>query len=105
VVKGKKRRRGNKARWRAGAAVGVLLLACDPASAFYWHGWPGSHVTPPTTIVPPTVPPVGPPVVVPPVVPPAPPVVPPPSPTPEPATALLGVVGLGALAARRILKK
>jgi MYXO-CTERM domain-containing protein len=100
--------------------VAVLLAACGPAGAFYWHGWPGSrvtavptlipppsHTTPPGTPTPPTpvpVPPDGPPVT-----PPTPPIVPPPvgppNQTPEPSTGLIALAGLGAIAARRWWKK
>jgi MYXO-CTERM domain-containing protein len=102
--------------WRVWAAVGVLLIACEPAHAFYWQGWPGSllranplPVGPPSqppadTAEPPSEehtppPPVGPPVPV------DRPPVGPPTHTPEPATGLLGLLGLGAIAARRWWKR
>lgn len=118
-----------QATWRSGrvwAAVVVVLTAADPARAFYWHDWPGSRlrveptlIGPPSAPVVPTNPPPAPRVDPPPFFPPPPPPirepnppigppvpvdrppVGPPTPTPEPATALLGLLGLGALAARR----
>ncbi len=95
--------------WRVWAAVVGVLTAADPARAFYWHDWPGSRLrVEPTLIGPPAVPteppppirepnlPVGPPVEV------GRPPVGPPTPTPEPATAVLGLLGLGALALRTL---
>jgi MYXO-CTERM domain-containing protein len=83
------------------ATVGVLSSA-STAHAFYWYGWPGSKLPPVRTIIPPPHdkhpgnppdrPPVNPP----------PDTTPPGSPTPEPATALTALIGLGALAARRV---
>jgi hypothetical protein len=104
--------------------VGVIaaLAACGPAHAFYWQGWPGSQLRipptliltppqsapispPPETVTPP--PPLGPPVPVnqPPGGTPSGPPVGPPEHTPEPATGLLGLVGVGALAAVRKWRK
>lgn len=91
--------------WRAWAALAIALTACGSARAFYWPGWPGSQlrsqdtlVTQPRTEEPvqPTPqfpggdkPPVGP------------NPGPSPTPTPEPASGLIGLLGLGALAAAR----
>jgi MYXO-CTERM domain-containing protein len=97
-----------------------VLVACGPARAFYWHDWPGSRLrvqetvitprhhdtpgNPPVIAIPPPPntgrvppPPIGPPVPIdqPPVG---------PTHTPEPSTALLGALGLGALAAVRRLR-
>jgi MYXO-CTERM domain-containing protein len=112
---------GNWRAWaRTAGAVATMLIVSGPAHAFYWHNWPGSGVVvqqslitqphqnttanppssaPPETVQPPGSPgtppvPIGPPVPIdkPPVG---------PSPTPEPATGLLGLLGLGALAAAR----
>lgn len=91
--------------WRAWAALAVALSACGPAHAFYFEGWPGSGISNPPALIPsgtsrtlvePS--PVGPPVPVdkPPVG---------PNPTPEPATGLLGLLGLGAVAVRRLRAK
>jgi hypothetical protein len=101
---------------RAGAAVGALLLACSPARAFYWHGWPGSRVTPVPTLIPPPsqttpgTPTPPPPEQVPPGGPPGgppvgPPPVGPPNQTPEPATGLIALAGLGAVAVRKWWKR
>jgi MYXO-CTERM domain-containing protein len=96
---------------RVGAAVAIVLTACSPAHAFYWYDWPGSRVRvepsllPPTTTPgnPPSLPPIGPPPTTPPPVnefePPPP--LPPPEQTPEPSTGLIGLLGLGAVAALR----
>ncbi len=78
--------------WVWGAAVVVLLMAGGEARAFYWYGWPGSQALVEQTLVPTTsvpTPPPGPLVVV----------DKPPEQTPEPATGLLGLLGLGAVAA------
>jgi MYXO-CTERM domain-containing protein len=93
--------------WRAWAALVVALSACGSAHAFYFEGWPGSGTTPqPLTITPRVTAPLGEPVPVGPPVPvDKPPVGPGPTPTPEPATGLLGLLGFGALAARRWQKK
>ena len=39
-------------RWCRTATFGlaVVLLLGQPATAFYWYGWPGAGVTPPVTI-------------------------------------------------------
>jgi MYXO-CTERM domain-containing protein len=114
--------------WRAWAArtacaVATVLAASGPAHAFYWYDWPGSGLrvqqtlipphhdspaNPPVIVVPPDFPqppgtvippvPIGPPVPInkPPVG---------PNPTPEPSTGLIGLIGLGALAAVRRWRK
>lgn len=116
-MNGKTRIPVTRAGWRAGAAVGILLAACSPASAFYWHGWPGSRIrAEPTLLTPPSsaqlgtpTPPGLVPPVIPPVMPPTPPVYPPPvgppNQTPEPSTGLIALAGLGAVAARRWWKR
>jgi MYXO-CTERM domain-containing protein len=95
--------------WRAWAALVVVLAAAGPARAFYWHGWPGSQLRVEPTLIGPPVPlaPLSPtegpppdPVILNPV-----PPLGPPTPTPEPATALLGALGLGALALRSIRRR
>jgi MYXO-CTERM domain-containing protein len=106
---------------RAAAAVAVVLVAGGPARAFYWYGWPGSRLTVQQTLITPPhqETPGNPPVVVvtpppgtghtppPPVGPPVPIDQPPvgPTHTPEPSTALLGALGLGALATVRRWRK
>jgi MYXO-CTERM domain-containing protein len=86
------------------AAAGLLVLA-GPAQAFYWYGWPGSQLPPDRPVItppnddkpgnPPDRPPVNPP-----------PEEPPPNnPTPEPGTAVVALVGLGAIAARRLMRQ
>lgn len=91
--------------WRLWGAVLVLLCASDSARAFYWYGWPGSQISrEPTLLTPepetPTPPqPGGPPVPV------DKPPIGPPKHTPEPSTGVIGLIGLGALAARRWTKK
>ncbi|MCI0700969.1 MAG: PEP-CTERM sorting domain-containing protein [Planctomycetia bacterium] len=103
--------------WRVWVAVVVSLAACTPAHAFYWPNWPGSlRRVEPTIINPPDLnkpgnPPLGPQpnpepglpeTNIPPVVVNKPPVGPPaPEPTPEPSTGLIGLLGLGAVAAVR----
>ena len=101
----------------AGVAVATLGV-CGPAHAFYWYDWPGSQIriqqtlitqphqdaspNPRVTVSP--LPPPGPGHVPPPPIgPPVPIDKPPvgPNPTPEPATGLMGLLGLGALAAVR----
>lgn len=97
--------------WRAWAALAVALAACGPARAFYWPDWPGSRLQVQQTLVPnprtqepiqplPTIPAKDAP---PPIGPQGPGDRPPvgPHPTPEPSTALIGLIGLGALAAAR----
>lgn len=91
-----------------------FALWAPPAQAFFPPVFPGS---PPVSVVPPVVPPpvivvppiMPPPVVVPPVMPPPiviPPVSPPPiTTTPEPATLVGGLIGLGAVAGYRRLKR
>lgn len=116
-------------RWvwaRAAGAIAATLVSCGPAQAFYWHDWPGSRVlvqqsvitqqhqnptanpptsTPPASTTPePGSPRTPPPPIGPPIGGDKPPIGPPEQ-TPEPATALLGVVGLGALAAVRGWRK
>ena len=45
------RRCGPRTRWRTAALGGAaLLLLAQPATAFYWYGWPGSGVTPPENL-------------------------------------------------------
>src|SRR5262245_34506048 len=98
-------------KWRAWVAVGVLLIACEPAHAFYWQGWPGSRIhIEPTLVGPSPLPQPGnpdtpdteiPPIPTGPSIPVDRPPIGPPTQTPEPATGLLGLLGLGALAARR----
>jgi hypothetical protein len=94
------------------AAAGVCVLA-SPAPAFYWLGWPSNPgTTISRTVVPPGTEIPGPPVAEPKVpggepIPPEgpPPTEPPPNPpgpVPEPATAVVGLIGLGVLAARRL---
>ena len=97
--------------WRAWAALAVALTVCGSARAFYWQDWPGSQLRvqespiiqpkstepgQPTPLIPGRnqPPPVGPPIPVdkPPVG---------PHPTPEPSTGLIGLLGLGAIAAVR----
>lgn len=99
--------------WRMWGAVVVLLAASGPARAFYWYDWPGSRVPREPTLLstqeplPPDTPrerqtptpPDGPPVPV------DKPPVGPPEHTPEPSTGLIGLIGLGALAARKWLRK
>ena len=96
--------------WRVWAALAIALTVCGPARAFYWQDWPGSRLrvqespiippkSQPPVQVPPLLPgrndlPVGPPIT-----PEKPPVGP--HPTPEPSTGLIGLLGLGALAAVR----
>jgi MYXO-CTERM domain-containing protein len=102
--------------WRVWGAAAVVLFAAEPARAFYWQNWPGSRVpinnsllSPPDGVtignppsgsgssgpVSPPTPPVGPPLPV------DKPPLSPPDNTPEPATGLLGLLGLGAVAAAR----
>jgi hypothetical protein len=90
-------------------AAGVVGLACAPAGAFYFPGWPGSGVPAPKTLIPVNTPPEGnPPSATPPVTGGVPTTTNPggggpPSSTPEPGTltaALFGMVALG-LATRR----
>jgi hypothetical protein len=103
--------------WRIGAAVVVAVTTAGPARAFYWQNWPGSQLHAAQTLVdnsvvsgkPSTtqrasVPPSNPNGPTPDGPPDAPPVTPP-TQTPEPATALLGVVGLGAVAVVRKWKR
>ena len=93
-------------------AAAAVALSAGPAAAFYWRGWPGSRVVETPTLIPvptdnrgnptpnpfpfpPTentyVPPEGPPA---------------PNSVPEPATGLAGLLGLGALAvARRVRRR
>lgn len=94
------RSRGLQHRWRVALGAVAGLLLAQPASAFYWYGWPGSGVTDPPVLVPrpavKTVSEVTPPPVV--VDPPDPPR---PQDVPEPATLLAAAVGLAAVAAVR----
>jgi hypothetical protein len=96
--------------WVATAAA--VLATAGPASAFYWKGWPGSGIRTETTIIPPTdnqpptdKPPIDqpPPEYPPPEYPLPPP--PPPEQVPEPGTAVVGLIGLGAVAVVRRLRK
>ncbi len=117
--------RARWAGWRLGLAFAATLAACGSAHGFYWYDWPGSRIrrepslleprqqnnpaNPPSTprVTPPTPPPTkappdgsddGPP----------PDDNPPPvgpEQTPEPATGLIGLAGLGAVAARVWLRK
>ena len=98
--------------WVGAAAVVVATAA--PAPAFYWKGWPGSGIRTETTIVTPTdkpptdKPPTDkPPVDQPPTdyPPPPPPPPPPPEQLPEPGTAVAGLIGLGAVAVARRLRR
>lgn len=41
---------GPRARGRTALVGAALLLLAQPATAFYWYGWPGSGVTPPETL-------------------------------------------------------
>jgi hypothetical protein len=92
----------------------IVLATAAPASAFYWKGWPGSLLPPDRTLVPPgdqtkpgspplpggepKLPPGG-------ELPEPPPGGPPPSENvPEPGTALLGLLGLGGIAAGRWIR-
>ena len=82
---GMRKRRLSRLCWIS--ALAGLLLTAEPASAFYWYGWPGSQIPPGRTVIPPPHenspgnppdrPPVNPP----------PDTTPPGSPTPEPSTA------------------
>jgi hypothetical protein len=103
--------------WNWAIALAAIAVSSAHVQAFYWYGWPGSGVQPDRTIVGPpggksgsgpTVP-VGLPVVV---------TTPPPGQgteppgggtephtTPEPATGLVAIIGLGALAAARSLRR
>jgi MYXO-CTERM domain-containing protein len=110
-----------QAKWRAGAALAVVLSAGGPAGAFYFEGWPGSGLRPAAALVPQAqsqdqtpgtqTPDTQPSVVAPngptPGGPPGPIDMPPVGPihTPEPATGLIGLIGLGALGLRRLRKK
>ncbi|AWM41411.1 hypothetical protein C1280_33365 [Gemmata obscuriglobus] len=94
-------------------ALAVLLAGSAPAQAFYWYDWPGSRVPREPTLLNPTSlltpdtpreptipnPPSGPPVPV------DKPPIGPPEHTPEPSTGLIGLIGLGAVAARKWWKK
>jgi hypothetical protein len=94
------------------ASLLVLLASAGPAPAFYWKGWPGSLLPPDRVLVPPgdSVIPGSPPLpganpILPPggEIPPPEPggPVPPSENVPEPATALLGLLGIGGIAATR----
>jgi len=90
--------------WWLAAGIGILASAA-PVQAFYWYGWPGSKLPPDRTIItpphkdrpgnPPDRPPVNPP----------PDTTPPGSPTPEPGTAVTALIGLAALAIRRVRRR
>lgn len=97
---------------RIGGALTVVLATAAPAPAFYWKGWPGSLMPPDRTLVPPgdSEIPGSPPIPgADPILPPGgeftPPTpggpVPPSENIPEPTTALLGLLGLGGIAACR----
>jgi hypothetical protein len=84
------------------AAAAGLVSVAGPAQAFYWYGWPGSKLPPDQTVItppnddkpgnPPDRPPVNPP-----------PNEPPPNnPVPEPGTAVIALIGIGSIAARRL---
>lgn|GEM_PF-3124264 len=119
AVKEMLRMRAKWINWRLWAVVVVTLTACGPAHAFYWYGWPGSGINPTPSLItpqsmalpgdpqpsgspsstPPSQTPSGPPTDA------TPPPVGPPDSTPEPSTGLIGLVGLGALAAVRRWRK
>jgi MYXO-CTERM domain-containing protein len=86
--------------WRSLLALTVALAACGPAQAFYFPGWPeDSRFRPQES---PIIPRSQPPVTLPPLIPgdnEKPPVGP--NATPEPSTGLIGLLGLGAIAAAR----
>ncbi len=117
-MKGTTRMRVMCGNWRvwavraAGVAV-AALAACGPAHAFYWYDWPGSQLRVQQTLIAPRHQdaPGNPPVILTPGQPPAPESVhvpPPPigpNPTPEPSTGLIGLIGMGALAAVRRWRK
>ncbi|MBM3980260.1 MAG: PEP-CTERM sorting domain-containing protein [Planctomycetes bacterium] len=90
--------------WRVWAALAVVLIVAGPARAFYWHGWPGSQLRVEPTLIGPPVPLAPVPLPEPTIFNPVPPLGPP-APTPEPATAVLGVLGIGALAVRRLRRR
>ena len=117
---------GNWRVWavRAAGVAAATLGVGGPAHAFYWYDWPGSQVRVQQTLITqpnlniPGNPPVGPTgrqtsppgsihVPPPPVGPPVPIDKPPvgPNPTPEPSTGLIGLIGLGAMAAVRRWRK
>jgi MYXO-CTERM domain-containing protein len=103
MTQGAARMRVTCGTWRIWAALVVVLAVCGPARAFYWQDWPGSRLREPvlpSPLVPGRnePPPLGPPVPIdkPPVG---------PNPTPEPSTGLIGLIGLGAIAAVRRWRK
>lgn len=89
-----------RAALAATLAAGVVLPAT--AQAFYFPGWPGSGIPPPPSLTPP--PPGTPPGTPPPDRPPSKPPGDPPPEVPEPATAVLGLIGLAVIGARRSRK-
>jgi hypothetical protein len=93
--------------WGSVAAVGMVLAFAEPAQAFYWAGWPGSKIPPERTVIgpqhkdtpgnPPERVPVGPASTASPI--------PPGQQVPEPASALAAIIGFGALAALRAVRR
>ena len=94
------------AMWRVGMAVAIVLLAAEPAPAFYWSLRAAPSIITPTDMPgnPPN--PGADPLPIPPD-PPGPPGGGEPGTVPEPATAAAGLLGLGLLGMRRLwnLKK
>ena len=106
----KARARIGRGSWRMWGAIAVLLTASGSARAVYWYDWPGSQTSrEPSLVVPPVSQPDDPShppeMLIPPVPVDKPPPVGPPEQTPEPATGVIGLIGLGAIAARRWWKK
>lgn len=94
------------------AAFVALPMSAQPVHGFYWRGWPGSGIVVEPVLVDPHIPTPG--------NPPAEPIpfpgtennytppvgpVPPPESVPEPATGLAGLLGLGAIAVVKRLRK
>jgi hypothetical protein len=100
-------RRLGRTRWKWLYAIAAVVAAPQCATAFYWCEWPGSRVPRERTVLspgqqhipgnPPPHVPIGPPVVNPPVG--------PPNSVPEPGTALAALLGLGAMAGWKALRK
>ena len=94
--------------WRSGIAASVVLAATTPAPAFYWSLRVTPTVINPTDLGKPGNPPL--PGVDPIPLPPGPILPPgepgnPPGTVPEPATAAVGLIGLGLVGVRRLLRK